>query len=71
LEERATGLPLGVITGSSRARLVRTIDDFMVRVRPTLFGYQYILRLTPHAEEMIWSEHLNGEALYQDAHLKG
>jgi hypothetical protein len=25
----------------------------LVRARPTLFGYQHILRLTPHAEETI------------------
>jgi SAM-dependent methyltransferase len=61
LEETATGLPLGVITRSSGARLVRTIDETMVRVWPTLFGYQYLLRLTPHAEEMIWSDHLGSK----------
>jgi glycosyltransferase involved in cell wall biosynthesis/ubiquinone/menaquinone biosynthesis C-methylase UbiE len=61
LEETATGLPLGVITDSSGAKLVRAIDDSLVRLRPTLFGYQYLLRLRPHAEEMIWSDHLGGQ----------
>ena len=59
LEETSTGLPFGVITGSSTARLVRAIDETMFRLWPTLFGYQYLQRLTPHAEEMIWSEHLS------------
>src|SRR5216684_42114 len=55
LEEQATGLPLRAIseTDGRRLRLTRTIDRALVRVRPTLFGYQYILRLTPHAEETV------------------
>ena len=58
LEERATGLPLRAIseTDGRRLRLTRTIDKALVRVRPTLFGYQYILRLTPHAEESVHAE---------------
>jgi 2-polyprenyl-3-methyl-5-hydroxy-6-metoxy-1,4-benzoquinol methylase len=53
LEERATGLPLGSISGADgdRLRLLRAADRAMVRARPTLFGYQFVLRLVPHAEE--------------------
>jgi glycosyltransferase involved in cell wall biosynthesis/SAM-dependent methyltransferase len=55
LEERATGLPLGTISPgeSRRKRAVRGMDRQLVRIRPTLFGYQFILRLTPHAEEAV------------------
>jgi hypothetical protein len=55
LEERATGLPLGTISeaGDRRLRAMRKVDGAMVRIRPTLFGYQFILRLAPHAEEAV------------------
>jgi hypothetical protein len=55
LEERATGLPLGQISGAAgwRLRGMRRADDAAVRLRPTLFGYQWIMRLTPHAEEAL------------------
>jgi 2-polyprenyl-3-methyl-5-hydroxy-6-metoxy-1,4-benzoquinol methylase len=58
LEERATGLPLGTIaeTDSSRLRMVRAVDKALVRARPTLFGYQYVLRLTPHAQQTVHVE---------------
>lgn len=58
LDEHATGLPLGTIseTDGSRLRLVRRIDRALVRIRPTLFGYQYVLRLTPHAQEALHVE---------------
>ena len=51
LEEQATGLPLRAISKSDgqKPRIARKIDKALVRARPTLFGYQYILRLTPHA----------------------
>src|SRR6202035_4178742 len=44
---QATGLPLRAIseTDGRRLRLTRTIDKALVRARPTLFGYQYVLRL--------------------------
>jgi 2-polyprenyl-3-methyl-5-hydroxy-6-metoxy-1,4-benzoquinol methylase len=61
LDERATGLPLGAVGASQRSRLIRLlrrIDEFLVRLRPTLFGYQDILRLTPHAEEVIYADAL-------------
>jgi glycosyltransferase involved in cell wall biosynthesis len=54
LEETATGLPLGVVTSDGRAAsLVRRVDEKLVRARPTLFGYQYVVRLTPHAAETV------------------
>ncbi len=60
LEEKATGLPLGVITAGKGAagRTIGHIDQTLVKARPSLFGYQFLLRLTPHAEEMVWSDHL-------------
>jgi 2-polyprenyl-3-methyl-5-hydroxy-6-metoxy-1,4-benzoquinol methylase len=57
VEETATGLPLGVITDrGGPADLIRKLDRSLVRLRPTLFGYQYLLRMTPHAERMVWSD---------------
>ena len=55
LEERYTGLPLGVVSEADgrRLRLMRKVDRGFVRMRPTLFGYQFILRLTPHVEEAV------------------
>ncbi|GIF74915.1 bifunctional glycosyltransferase/class I SAM-dependent methyltransferase [Asanoa siamensis] len=55
LDERATGLPLGVVTDADKTplKMVRAIDKGLVRMRPTFFGYQWILRLTPHAEEAV------------------
>jgi glycosyltransferase involved in cell wall biosynthesis len=59
LEETATGLPLGVLSvGGGSGQLTRKVDNALVRVWPSLFGYQFVLRLTPHAEEMVWSDHL-------------
>ena len=63
LEETATGLPLGARTsgGSSnkvQKNPVEKIDQTLVRAWPTLFGYQFVLRLTPHAEGMVWSDNL-------------
>ncbi len=58
IEERSTGLPLGTISEADGRVLwvVRKIDGFFVRLRPTVFGYQFILRLTPHAEEAVFVE---------------
>jgi 2-polyprenyl-3-methyl-5-hydroxy-6-metoxy-1,4-benzoquinol methylase len=60
LEEKATGLPLRAISGSDghRLRIARKSDQALVRARPTLFGYQFILRLTPHAQETVHVEHV-------------
>jgi SAM-dependent methyltransferase len=68
LQESATGLPLGTVAPGDRpGSLVRRIDHLLVRLRPTLFGYQNVLRLTPHAGETIHSDHLDrqveGDAL--------
>ena len=30
-----------------------------MRARPTLFGYQHVLRLVPHAEEMVYADDLD------------
>lgn len=55
LEERMTGLPLGVVSEADGGALkaIRAVDNALVRTRPTLFGYQFILRMTPHAEEAL------------------
>ncbi len=61
LEERATGLPLGVLaSGGTLARLARRLDETLVRIRPTFFAYQYVLRLTGHASETLHSDDLLG-----------
>jgi 2-polyprenyl-3-methyl-5-hydroxy-6-metoxy-1,4-benzoquinol methylase len=60
LQETATGLPLGTVApGNGRASLIRRVDQMSVRLRPTLFGYQNVLRLTPHAGQTIHSDHLD------------
>jgi SAM-dependent methyltransferase len=58
LDQRTTGLPLGVVSKADgrRLRMIRRVDNGLVKVRPTLFGYQFILRLTPHAEEALLVE---------------
>jgi 2-polyprenyl-3-methyl-5-hydroxy-6-metoxy-1,4-benzoquinol methylase len=58
LEEQATGLPLRTISGADGRdlRVTRRVDRALVRARPTLFGYQFVLRLTPHAEEAVHVE---------------
>jgi 2-polyprenyl-3-methyl-5-hydroxy-6-metoxy-1,4-benzoquinol methylase len=50
LDLRYTGLPFDVLSGNVklRTRIARRIDQTLVRLRPTLFGYQFVLRLTPH-----------------------
>jgi 2-polyprenyl-3-methyl-5-hydroxy-6-metoxy-1,4-benzoquinol methylase len=59
LDEIATGPPFGAVASEGRlTSLVRRIDDALVRARPTLFGYQFVLRLTPHAQETLYSDHL-------------
>jgi len=63
LQESATGLPLGTFSrGGERGSAIRRIDQSLVRLRPTLFGYQHVLRLTPHAEETIHADHLEFRA---------
>src|SRR6266568_3824894 len=45
LEELATGLPLRALSASDgqRLRIAHKVDEALVRARPTLFGYQYVL----------------------------
>jgi hypothetical protein len=58
LEEQATGLPLGAISEADgrKLRIARSGDRALVRLRPTLFGYQYVMRLTPHAQGTVHVE---------------
>jgi glycosyltransferase involved in cell wall biosynthesis len=58
LEEQATGLPLRAVSTADgrKLRIVSKSDRMLVGIRPTLFGYQYILRLTPHAQEAVHVE---------------
>lgn len=59
LEETATGLPVGAVTADEGgAHLVQRIDETLVRLRPTLFAYQFVMRLTPHHEQTVHSDHL-------------
>lgn len=57
LEESATGLPLGAMSegGGRPLNAVRRLDAGLVRLRPTLFGYQHVMRLVPHAQEAIYA----------------
>jgi SAM-dependent methyltransferase len=58
LEERTTGLPLGTISAADgrRLRAMRKVDGALQQLRPTFFGYQFVLRLRPHAEEAVFVE---------------
>jgi glycosyltransferase involved in cell wall biosynthesis len=70
LEETATGLPLGAMSsGGTISKAVRTVDEMLVRIRPTLFGYQSLMRLTPHAKETVHSNHLLVLESAQDEHF--
>lgn len=58
LEERSTGLPLGAVSnvdGRSH-RAIRRIDQSLIDLRPQLFGYQFVMRLTPHAASKVMVE---------------
>ena len=50
LELDYTGLPFDVLSrGENRkTRLARRLDRALVRLRPTVFGYQFVAKLTPH-----------------------
>jgi len=50
LDVRYTGLPLDVLSrGTSLpSRFARRVDRFLLKLRPTLFGYQFVLRARPH-----------------------
>jgi SAM-dependent methyltransferase len=60
VEEAATGLPLGAVGAAARGRagVIRRMDAALVRARPTLFGYQHVLQLVPHAEDTIFADEL-------------
>ncbi len=64
LEQDATGLPLGTISPTEGRGMsaVRSVDRALVKARPTLFGYQHILRLTPHAQEELRIEIDEGDS---------
>jgi hypothetical protein len=50
-ELRYTGLPFDVLAGRDptlASRIARWVDRTLVRLRPTLFGYQFVLRMRPH-----------------------
>ena len=49
-EIRYTGLPFDVLSPhpSLTSRAARRLDRLLVRLRPTLFGYQFVLRMRPH-----------------------
>lgn len=48
-ELRYSGLPLSAVTEghSTATRTVRAVDKALVKLRPTLFGYQFVARLRP------------------------
>jgi len=50
LDVRYTGLPLDVLSrGTSLpSRFARRVDRFLLKLRPTLFGYQFVLRARRH-----------------------
>jgi 2-polyprenyl-3-methyl-5-hydroxy-6-metoxy-1,4-benzoquinol methylase len=54
-ELRHTGLPLDVLSrGDTRsARFARNVDHALVRARPTIFAYQFVVRAKPHRGEMM------------------
>jgi hypothetical protein len=50
LQLEYTGLPLEVLTRTDRwtSRAAGAVDRRLVRMRPTVFGYQFVARLRPH-----------------------
>jgi len=50
LQLEYTGLPLEVLARTDRwsSRLAGAVDRRLVRLRPTVFGYQFVARLRPH-----------------------
>jgi hypothetical protein len=54
LELRSTGSPFVQLAGAGAAAgAASALSRTLVGLRPTLFGYQYVARLTPHAQEVI------------------
>ena len=63
LQESQTGLPLGTVgAGGGLGRVVRSVDQVLVKARPTLFGYQNVFRLTPHKGATIYAEQISASA---------
>ena len=50
VDMRYTGLPFDVLSRgkSLPSRIGRRLDQFLLKLRPTLFGYQFVLRARPH-----------------------
>ncbi|MFJ8650496.1 methyltransferase domain-containing protein [Streptomyces sp. NPDC093546] len=61
LSLRATGAPFwSVLGGGPAARALGALSKLLTRIRPTLFGYQYVAVLTPHAARtIIAGEHID------------
>ncbi|MCS0636014.1 methyltransferase domain-containing protein [Streptomyces sp. LP05-1] len=57
----ATGAPFwSVLGGGPAARVLGALSRLLTRVRPTVFGYQYVALLTPHAARtIIAGEHID------------
>jgi glycosyltransferase involved in cell wall biosynthesis len=57
-ELRHTGLPLDVLARAEtpQARFARRVDQALVRARPTLFAYQFVVRAKPHRGETMVAE---------------
>jgi glycosyltransferase involved in cell wall biosynthesis len=57
LEERHTGLPFtALFKRPDRHRILRGADRGLARIRPSLFAYQLVMRLTPHYEATVEAE---------------
>jgi glycosyltransferase involved in cell wall biosynthesis len=57
LEERQTGLPFtALFQRPRRRRVMRAMDNGLARLRPSLFAYQLVMRLTPHYEDTVQAE---------------
>jgi SAM-dependent methyltransferase len=54
-EERITGLPVAAVSGvdGPRLRAIRRLDGGLIRLWPSLFGYQFVLRATPRRRRAI------------------
>jgi len=70
LELRYCGLPFDVLTrdDSWKARSARSVDRRLVRLRPTLFAYQFVARLRPHNPGSI--THYGRQGVYGYAHWR-
>jgi glycosyltransferase involved in cell wall biosynthesis len=68
LELTSTGSPFVNFAGqdSPVARVAGRISRGLVKARPTLFGYQYVARLTPHAQQIL----IAGEGVHVEELLR-